>query len=295
MLKFKSLGKDVKVIEKYIEKSSIEFCDISLGAKYLWRDEFKIDYAIVNDTLILKESCNDYKNAFYYPMGKDEKLALKEIDAYCLKKGEMPTFCCIDNHTSTLLSARYKKVNITNDRAWSDYIYDAESFRNFVGKKYSGQRNHINKFNKLYPDYSFQSIEKKDIDEVKKFIGDFEKESDFSMWTAKEEDRKIRDYIESMFSINQVGGLIRVGGKVVAISIGEIVKNTLIVHVEKALREYEGVYPKMANEFAKAFAIGEVVTINREEDCGDMGLRISKLQYHPIEIKEKNIVRVQEI
>ena len=87
--------------------------------------------------------------------------------------------------------------------------------------------------------------------------------------------------------------MIKVDGKVVAISLGEVVKNTLIVHVEKGLKNYAGVYPLMASEFAKAYAVEGVEYINREEDCGDMGLRISKLQYHPIEVKQKNFVRVE--
>ena len=87
--------------------------------------------------------------------------------------------------------------------------------------------------------------------------------------------------------------MIKVDGKVVAISLGEVVNNTLIVHVEKGLKNYAGVYPLMASEFAKAYAIEGVKFINREEDCGDMGLRISKLQYHPIEVKQKNFVKVE--
>ena len=62
--------------------------------------------------------------------------------------------------------------------------------------------------------------------------------------------------------------------------------------------EYEindGIYPTMAQEFAKAFATDGIKLINREEDCGDAGLRISKMQYHPIDVKEKNFVRVKTL
>jgi RimJ/RimL family protein N-acetyltransferase len=51
----------------------------------------------------------------------------------------------------------------------------------------------------------------------------------------------------------------------------------------------------MAQEFAKAFAVDGVEYINREEDCGDEGLRRSKTQYHPIEIKKKNYVIVNTL
>lgn len=292
MLEFKKLGKDVEFLRSYFEKSKISFCDLTVGTKYLWRDEFRIEYAVVDDTLIMKEDTKDYQNAFYYPIGKNVGNALKEIENYVVKKSIPFVFCCIDNVTATALHERYKKIEIVNDRNWSDYIYDAESFKAFSGKKYGGQRNHINKFKKTYPDYEFVKITTNDIAEIKEFISDFEAENDFSMWSAKEEDEKIRDYIDNFARLNQLGGAIKTGGKIIAVSFGETVGDTLVVHVEKALKKYDGVYPTMANEFAKAFAVGKITKINREEDCGDMGLRISKLQYHPIEIKEKNVVKV---
>ena len=55
MLEFKKLGKDVSKIKRYIERSPISFCDISLGVKFGWAEEFVVEYAVYNDTLILKE------------------------------------------------------------------------------------------------------------------------------------------------------------------------------------------------------------------------------------------------
>lgn len=61
----------------------------------------------------------------------------------------------------------------------------------------------------------------------------------------------------------------------------------MFVHVEKALTEYNGVYPMLTNCFASHFRTPQVVYINREEDEGDLGLRTSKLSYHPLLLKEK--------
>ena len=294
MLNFEIL-KDVKIIEKYIKVSQISFCDISLGVRYMWGDDFKIDYAIYNDTLILKESCMDYKNAFYYPMGSSVDDALTQIEEYAIKNNIPLKFCCIDNKTAVELAKRYSSVCITNDRDWSDYIYDAEKFKGFSGKKLSGQRNHVNKFKRLYPNYKFKIIEKEDFVRIKNFLDEFESNKEFLRWTEKIEQQKVFDLVSNMFSLNQVGGLIEVDNKVVAFSVGEVINDTLIIHIEKALTKYEGVYPTMAQEFAKEFCKNGIKFINREEDCGDVGLRISKLQYQPLEVKEKNIVSVQTL
>ena len=161
MLKFTKLEKEnIFEIKDYLIQYGGAFCDLSVGVKYMWRDDFKIDYAICNNTLIMKETSPDYENAFYYPLGQDVLGALEQIEEYTRQNFIPLKFCCIDNATATYFAERYHSVRIENDRAWSDYIYDAEKFKTYSGKKFSGQRNHVNKFTKLYPNYKFKVIEK---------------------------------------------------------------------------------------------------------------------------------------
>ena len=46
---------------------------------------------------------------------------------------------------------------------------------------------------------------------------------------------------------------------------GEIVGDTLIIHIEKADIAYEGIYQVLVNEYAKCFVTPDVRYINREE------------------------------
>ena len=101
----------------------------------------------------------------------------------------------------------------------------------------------------------------------------------------------------------KAGSEIPANGKVVAFTIGERMNsNTLIVHIEKALTEYRGAYQAMSQEFLgymdgvlrERESIPEgtpaFTLVNREDDSGDENLRKAKLEYHPIEIKEKYLV-----
>lgn len=296
MIKLLPLSGDVMKIYEYI-KDCPNFCDLSIGVKYIWRDEFRIDYAIYNDTLILRESCKDYDNAFYFPIGNDELGALLEIENYCQENRQPLKFCLLTEEQKTFLANRYEDTKEYFIRDWSDYIYEAESLKNLVGKKYNGQRNHINKFKKLYSNYQVSEIKEEDLPLIAEFLILFERGTDFSVWSEREEEKKVFDYIKKCFFFNQaganmLGAKIIVDGKVVAISVGEIRGDTIYIHVEKALKEYAGVYPMMSNAFLKMFCTDEVKFVNREEDCGDLGLRTSKMQYHPIEIKNKYIVDV---
>ena len=92
-------------------------------------------------------------------------------------------------------------------------------------------------------------------------------------------------------------GLIRVDGKVEAVSLGEyscpISKEAVLVHVEKANPEIRGLYQAINREFCRHLP-DHVIYVNREEDVGDPGLRYSKEAYHPERLLAKYIMEKKE-
>ena len=291
MISFTRLKKDVEKIKDYPVLSKSHFCDLTIGVRYLWRDAFKVDYAIYNDTLIMKETCRDYSNAFYFPIGKDVFSALSEIENYCVVSHTPLIFCCLTEEQLLFLKDRYSFSEHYFLRDWSDYIYPKEQFITYSGNKLAGQRNHVNKFKKSYPEYSFKVMTKDDIPGVISFYTSLGGDYKHAVWSEKEERAKLKDYIKNALTLGQVGGVLKVKDEIVGFSIGEICGDTLYCHVEKANPTFSGVYPTIASEFVKAFG-ADVLYCNREEDCGDFGLRTSKLQYHPSVIANKYILKV---
>ena len=284
MLNFREIAEmqDLDAIRPYLKGQKARFCDYTVGTKYQWRKVFKTYYAIYNDTLIMKESSETFGDAFYYPIGKDEDGALLKIEEYCMKNHILLKFCCVDDELKEKICGIYPHVNVLPLRDFSEYVYPAENFVGYKGKKLSGQRNHVNKFKKLYQDYRFESISNVDVDKLKAFLREnCKKEGKY----LKDEYGAIFDYFENLEKLGQVGLALLVGDKIVGVTAGEVVDDTLIVHVEKADRTFEGAYPTIASAFVN-FVQG-VKFVNREEDCGDLGLRTSKLQYKPCEIKTK--------
>jgi hypothetical protein len=86
--------------------------------------------------------------------------------------------------------------------------------------------------------------------------------------------------------------VLKAGGAVVGFSLGEIIGDTLYVHIEKADRGCKGAYQMLVNQFAAAQRQEQLLYINREEDMGDPGLRASKQSYHPVALLKKFVVRV---
>ena len=137
-MQFTKLDEKVEILEKYFPLSEISFCDISVGEKYMWRNYFQIEYAIINDTLIMKESSPTYKDVFYFPMGKDVDGALIEIEAYCQQNHIPLTFCCIDEKVKDYLLSIYPLAEFHHERDWDDYIYDAEKDFELISVSESG-------------------------------------------------------------------------------------------------------------------------------------------------------------
>lgn len=288
MLQFKQLT-DPLEIKDYILQSKSGFADFSLGFLYMWRASYKFYYAVADETLVMGGGYDDGDFAYFYPVGKNVNGALDLIEKDAQNRKGL-RFMCLDDETAALLCNRYENAAVTSDRRWSDYIYNAEDLKYFRGKKYAGQRNHINKFLKTFGGYTFKKIEKEDLPAVLDFYERFAATRSFGR-SAKREFENSVDLTRNMFRYNCFGGCILVNGAVAAVAVGERVGDTVVEHIEKGLPDYPGIYQVMLSEFAKNFAEGAKY-INREDDSGDEGLRTSKLQYHPVLVKNKNYLVV---
>ena len=98
------------------------------------------------------------------------------------------------------------------------------------------------------------------------------------------------NYLRLFDELEVCGGLLRVDGQAVAFCIGkQVCDDTMVVHIEKALTEYEGAYTMINQQFVE-HECQNVLYVNREDDAGDEGLRRAKLSYRPVFMVEKGIV-----
>ena len=296
MLKFVKLkDKDIKNILKYTHHSKEMLCDYSAGVMFMWKEYFKYEYAIYNDMLILKVGDKN-SPTFFPPVGNGDFCgAVKQIENYCLENEFIVKYSFLSKNTADKLSEIYKnyEFEVGFNRDYSDYLYNYQDIKNFTGKRYSGQRNHINSFKRLYPNYQYKNIEKKDTKRLIEFLSLYKKQHPNMKGVEKKEFEYTIKLAKNLSAAPFNGGYLEVDGKIVAISIGEYLGDMLIIHIEKGLKEYKGVYPTMFNEFVKKAEKQGVEFINREDDAGDLGLRTSKTQYHPCGMGNKHYFKLK--
>ena len=263
--------------------------EYSFSTIFLWAD--------VLDTKIKKhKSCliaRYGKNFYLFPAGNNDEDKISAIE-WILKNSEIPVmFGGVGEKEKEFLEKHFPdKFSYKENRNMGDYVYTVEQLSTLKGKKLSSKRNHINRFLENNPDWVYEKIDKDNIEEVNKMHDEWEEIADAkSNKGLLEEGRVVKKALKYFDELGFSGGLIRVGGKVIAFCMGdELNKDTFLVHIEKAFYDIQGSYPMINKQFIINSCM-DYKFINREEDTGDEGLRKSKLSYNPYEIIKKYSVK----
>jgi hypothetical protein len=297
-LKFQPLRlDDIEALVPYFRTNLRRVCDCTLGGTFMWRDFHKTEFAIEDGILYLKAEYSPGMIAFAPPRGAAGSTAemCRHIISYCRENDLTPRLCAVSGHFHDEIRALYPDAREQTNPDWSDYLYVAEDIATLAGRRYSGQRNHINKFLKQYDNWRFERVDSRNsaqLAAVRDFFVSYSRDHEKDYLAYDEGNIKAIEVIDNLDRYGQLGGILYVGDDIVGAAFGEIVGDTLFVHSEKALTEYDGAYPMLVREYAKMFANGEVRFINREEDDGVPGLRTSKLSYHPCTMLEKYVVEL---
>lgn len=283
---------DMPLIWSFLQNEPGRTTDFSYGGILMWVDFFNYEYAIYDDTLFIKGVVENDRNkpAFSLPIGKlslsDSITLLKE---YCESKDIDLEFSAVPEYALEEI----KKLNpryIEELTDWADYLYNAEPLSTLKGKKMSKKRNHVNQFTAHYPDWKYEPLTPENADKALQFMDIFDLEGDSSE-NAKAERELSRQLINKLKEGDEFlkGGILYVNDEVAAYTIGDIKGDTLFVHVEKATRKFNGSYEMINMLFAKEQCEKnpDIKFINREDDAGDIGLRMAKESYHPTQMLKK--------
>lgn len=292
MLEFKKVTfEDYNVINAFYQGYPARQCDRSTAATIMWRNYYDNYYAVFDGTIIFSSNFTGDR-CFTHPVGRNVAGMLTELEEYCKATNTPMVVCSVNKSELPYILERYPDCEHSADRDWFDYLYEKEAMLMLAGRKYGTQRNHINKFKKLYSDYSFKRITDEDIERLIEFTKSFSFNSEKD-GSAMQELEICIEVMKNHKKYNMLGGYLEVDGKIIGYSFGEIIGDTLFVHIEKADVNYHGAYQMLTNSFLREFAADDTVKfVNREEDCGDEGLRKSKLSYHPVELIEKTTVKI---
>lgn len=293
-LKFKRIElSDMERARGFLEESDFRGCEYTFGNNFVWRNTYNIEVCFAEEFYFCKQG--EGKNTrFIFPTGGgDIKNAVELLTGYTREVG-IPLTVIANKNITQKLTEIYPDANAVLERDICDYVYLAEDLENLAGKKYHGKRNHLNRF--YENDWSFEPLTADNIAECKAMNERWRGENvdKCEMSETAESKREELCIVECSFkhydALGYTGGVLRVNGEVQAFTFGERSSgDCFVVHVEKALRKYQGAYTAINREFVKSLG-GRFKYINREDDTGSEGLRKAKLSYHPVFLEEKYII-----
>lgn len=298
MLTFKDITLDsIKDIRPLLSQQTYRTCDYTIGGILMWSSYFNYKYCIYNDMLYIwgKKAKDSDGKSFAFPVGnRDVRESVILLREYCLEKNLPLTFSAVPENAIPILESifKIKKERLDN---WADYFYLGDDLSTYKGRRYNKKRNHVNRFVKTYPNFKYERINETNIEKVKDFFKLFQYQVNKDSAIFKNEEEMVQVVLKNYSLFDFTGGVLEVEGKIIAFTMGEVVNDTLFIHIEKALREYEGVYETMSLYFAQDMVYDKIKYINREEDVGDEGLRKSKISYKPVALLNKYYVEVTEL
>lgn len=292
-MEFKAVKlEDIELLKKYLQKDRHQSCDYSAANLILWSEVNKIQFAIVEEMLVIQFQ-HDQQVHFGVPLGDgDLKKAIDSIIDYCKEQNIPFRMNLIEKDMVRKLEDFYPdQFSFIPQRDHFDYVYLREELQNLTGKKYHGKKNHINKFRKNYPDWNYEKITnentKECIDMVKKWCVENQ---------CCEDEGKAAELcvlilgLKNREKLELSGGLIRTNEGVVAMTLGEAADDQMfIVHFEKAFASIQGAYPMINQQFVSN-ELERFEYVNREEDMGIEGLRKAKESYNPTFLVEKYVM-----
>lgn len=293
MLEFRDIAiTDKERITSALDISQFMGCEYSFANNMAWKRLGDSQIAFYKDFYI----CCSFRSEdgiprFFLPSGDGSyKDVIAAMNEYAYSLGKPLRVAGITEPSLKMLNELFHdEFTVDTDEGDWDYIYNSADLIELSGRKYHSKRNHLSRFKELGAEFSLMT--EKDFDECIIF-GAMEYNS-----RAEEHDHSfiaeqyaINTYFNYFHELGLTGGVIRIGGKVAAFTIGDRLNNdTFCVHIEKADTQYNGIYAGINNSFAKAAAYGYKY-INREEDLGLEGLRKSKQSYHPAFLLKKYTV-----
>ncbi|MBI5572763.1 MAG: DUF2156 domain-containing protein [Desulfomonile tiedjei] len=276
-----------RIFDEFFSQDPPQISELTFTNLFMWRIRYRPIWKVWRDCLLIVMQEKDQEPFALPPVGAGDKgAALAELAVALGSISPSPHICRVpENFLEPFVDTdRYR---VREDRANSDYVYLAEELIQLPGNRFHKKKNHINRFVKSYEfEYlPFDADLVKSVLEMQEDWCELRDCGDFPDLIA--EDRAIYEALIHFGDLRFSGGVILIGSKVEAFTLGELLNPDMaVIHIEKANPEIPGLYAAINQRFCMA-QWSKVKYINREQDLGVPGLRQAKLSYHPDHLVKK--------
>lgn len=281
---FKPVGlEDRAVFDEYLDREPSEVCEMCFTNIFIWKDSEHPRWTILNGSLcVLVEP--DFEDPYCLPPVGGDRMA--ETIAACLTRA--PRLSRVPEEFVLRHGAGFKAEA---DPGNFDYVYRRQDLAELKGKKYDGKRNRIRKFESTFA-HEYHALTRADVPGCFRLLEDWFEEKRNGDLYMRAERTAILQALASFERLDLRGGVVKVGGRVEAFTMGgRLTPDMAVIPIEIANPGLVG----LAQWINREFVVREwtdVASVNREQDMDVEGLRKAKLSYQPERlVKKYNLTR----
>jgi len=260
--------------------------DYSFMNIWAWAEDYGLSWAWNDDCVWIRQTRPEV--LYWAPVGP-----WYDIDwgAQLVEEPTGPTtFIRIPDKLVELWQTTFNnRATFEEERGHWDYVYAVSDLIDLRGNRFHKKKNLLNQFIKKY-EYTYLPLEPQLIGQAMAM------QENWCTWRDCEssdvlaaENHAVYRVLENWEQLHgTLGGAIMVDGALVAYSVAEaLTPQSIVIHFEKGDTQFKGVYQAI-NQMFLAHSARDFLTVNREQDLNDEGLRKSKLSYNPTELLRKS-------
>ncbi|MDR3102390.1 MAG: phosphatidylglycerol lysyltransferase domain-containing protein [Methanocalculaceae archaeon] len=274
--------KDKPIFDKIFKKYQQVNSECSFVTMICYEHYVQHSFTIQNGRLLLAYMVDD-ETTYNAPIGEPDPELFEEVFALAQSCGGKIAMNFFDEADVRYMKNAHPETPVYVARGLSDYYYRTEELAELHGRKYLSIRNEINRFNAEYS-YTTERLTHAITPEVRLMIEEWRISKHYEANpTLKEEVNAMLFALDHWEELGCEGLVIRIlpENTIGAVAVWEELNSvTALIHIEKAVVRYRGIYKIINQETAKELR-GRYDWINREGDVDVLGLREAKLRYHP--------------
>lgn len=276
------------VIEGFLRGRAGSPSELTFTNLFMWRNHFNFSFCVKGDVLLVRGE-HDGKRYYFEPVGNG--LNADMVLSIMQTEGGMPLERVSETFFEKTLQGD-SRFDVQESREHWDYIYSRDDLAYLRGRHYHRKRNHLARFEQNYR-YDYFSLDEALIPDCRQATEEWcrvrQCELDPGLCAEKE---AVTEILDNYSNLDLIGGLVKVEGKPVAFTIGEALDDkAAVVHIEKAVKGYNGLYQVINKLFCER-GLGGYELVNREQDLGIEGLRKAKESYYPVRMLKKYSVKL---
>jgi len=252
---------------------------------WAWSDERQYELAHAHD--LFWPRINRPSPVLWAPVGNWESADWERILPDLFPDGA--EFHRVPEELAALWSERFGERMILEDqRSEWEYVYSVEELISLRGNRFHKKKNLWKQFHKNYGS-SYKKLFREDVD------GILEMQQLWCEWKSCDDIPGLRAENHAISRVLKnwdrlpglLCGALYVGDYMVAYSVGEpMTEDMVVVHFEKGLADYKGVYQAINQAFLE-HSCPDFTWDNREQDMGEEGVRQAKESYNPVRFLKK--------